>query len=49
MGNHWEIVADWQGKPLLVNLKPEEFSEGSREGYVHFARTGVFLLPPQDR
>ena len=49
MGNHWEIVADWQGKPLLVNLKPEEFSEGSREGYVHLARAGVFLLPPQDR
>ncbi|HDL5536596.1 TPA: ferric ABC transporter ATP-binding protein, partial [Mannheimia haemolytica] len=23
MGNHWEIIAEWEGKDLLVNTKPE--------------------------
>ncbi|HDZ6775456.1 TPA: ferric ABC transporter ATP-binding protein, partial [Mannheimia haemolytica] len=25
MGNHWEIIAEWEGKDLLVNTKPENF------------------------
>ena len=45
MGNHWEIIADWQGHELLINLKPEDFREGQEEGYIHFTPTGVFLLP----
>ena len=45
MGNHWEIIADWQGHELLINLKPEAFDEGQKEAWLHFNPTGVFLLP----
>lgn len=44
MGHHWEIVADWHGHDLLVNLHPEYFADGITEVYVHIAHTGVFLL-----
>jgi len=45
MGNHWEIIANWQGQELLINLRPEDFRAGAIEGYLHFTPTGVFLLP----
>ena len=47
MGNHWEIIARWQGQELLINLQPDEFTEDRKEGYVHFSLDGVFLLPKE--
>ncbi|TNH05680.1 ferric ABC transporter ATP-binding protein [Testudinibacter sp. TR-2022] len=44
MGNHWEIVADWHGQSLLINLNPEDFNAGQQSAYVHFSSRGVFLL-----
>ncbi|HDL5259881.1 TPA: ferric ABC transporter ATP-binding protein, partial [Mannheimia haemolytica] len=36
MGNHWEIIAEWEGKDLLVNTKPENFYPHIKQAYVHF-------------
>ncbi|KGQ70080.1 ferric transporter ATP-binding subunit [Chelonobacter oris] len=47
MGNHWEIVALWAGKELLINSNPENFDPNQREAYVHFSARGVFLLPKE--
>ena len=47
MGNHWEIIADWQGNELLINLQPDEYDENRHGAYVHLSPTGIFLLPPQ--
>ncbi|KAE9525695.1 ferric ABC transporter ATP-binding protein [Testudinibacter aquarius] len=47
MGNHWEIVADWHGQSLLINLNPEDFDAGQHSAYVHFSSRGVFLLPKE--
>ncbi|MGQ0286284.1 ferric ABC transporter ATP-binding protein [Pasteurellaceae bacterium 22721_9_1] len=44
MGNHWEIVAEWGGKDLLVNSNPEEFDPNAQQAYLHLAEHGVFLL-----
>ena len=44
MGNHWEIVADWNGKELLINTKPDQFDADLTEAFVHFTKQGVFLL-----
>ncbi|GAB1667621.1 ferric ABC transporter ATP-binding protein [Mannheimia haemolytica] len=44
MGNHWEIIAEWEGKDLLVNTKPENFYPHIKQAYVHFIEQGVFLL-----
>ncbi|MDU8924206.1 ferric ABC transporter ATP-binding protein [Pasteurellaceae bacterium LIM206] len=44
MGNHWEIVADWGGRELLINANPEFFSSEMTEGFVHLNKQGVFLL-----
>ncbi|MCK3658805.1 ferric transporter ATP-binding subunit [Pasteurellaceae bacterium Pebbles2] len=44
MGNHWEIVAEWGGKDLLVNGKPEDFDPNAQQAYVHLSEQGVFLL-----
>ncbi|MCW9711181.1 ferric ABC transporter ATP-binding protein [Avibacterium sp. 21-586] len=44
MGNHWEIVAQWGGKPLLINCQPDSFDPAIKQAYVHFADYGVFLL-----
>lgn len=44
MGNHWEIVANWGGKDLLVNSNPEDFDPHAQTAYVHLAEHGVFLL-----
>ncbi|HDL5799652.1 TPA: ferric ABC transporter ATP-binding protein, partial [Mannheimia haemolytica] len=34
MGNHWEIIAEWEGKDLLVNTKPENFYPHIKQAYV---------------
>ncbi|WP_439259350.1 ferric ABC transporter ATP-binding protein [Lonepinella sp. BR2930] len=44
MGNHWEIVADWGGKDLLVNCNPEDFDPNAESAFVHLSEHGVFLL-----
>lgn len=44
MGNHWEIVAQWGGNPLLINATPDSFDPTMKEAYVHFSEHGVFLL-----
>ena len=44
MGNHWEIVAEWGGKELLINSNPEEFNPDLQQAFVHFSERGVFLL-----
>lgn len=44
MGNHWEIVASWGGKDLLINSNPENFNPNTQKAYVHLAEHGVFLL-----
>ncbi|MDO4430383.1 MAG: ferric ABC transporter ATP-binding protein [Lonepinella koalarum] len=44
MGNHWEIVAEWGGKDLLINCKPENFNANANQAYISFAEHGVFLL-----
>lgn len=44
MGNHWEVVAHWAGKDLLVNTKPEDFNAELKEAYVNLSPHGVFLL-----
>ncbi|PJG84162.1 ferric ABC transporter ATP-binding protein [Caviibacterium pharyngocola] len=44
MGNHWEIVAEWGGKDLLINANPDNFIPDLTEAYIHLAEHGVFLL-----
>ncbi|TCK70612.1 ferric ABC transporter ATP-binding protein [Lonepinella koalarum] len=44
MGNHWEIVANWGGKALLVNCNPEDFDPKAESAFVHLSEHGVFLL-----
>ena len=44
MGNHWEIVAEWGGKELLINSNPEDFNPDLKQAFVHFSERGVFLL-----
>lgn len=44
MGNHWEIIAKWQGNELLINLKTEKFDPEQREAYIEFSLDGLFLL-----
>ena len=44
MGNHWEIVAEWGGKELLINSNPEDFNPDLQQAFVHFSERGVFLL-----
>ncbi|OZN25551.1 ABC transporter ATP-binding protein [Actinobacillus seminis] len=44
MGNHWEIIADWGGKDLLINATPDNFNPTLNEAYIHLAEHGVFLL-----
>lgn len=44
MGNHWEVVAIWGGKELLVNCKPEDFKADLKQAYVNLSKHGVFLL-----
>ncbi|MDO4777834.1 MAG: ferric ABC transporter ATP-binding protein [Cardiobacteriaceae bacterium] len=48
MGNHWEIIADWNGNELLINLQPDEYEEHWQSAYVHLSPTGIFLLPQRD-
>ncbi|OOF49509.1 ABC transporter ATP-binding protein [Rodentibacter trehalosifermentans] len=44
MGNHWEVVACWGGKDLLVNCKPEDFNADLKQAYVNLSEQGIFLL-----
>ncbi|EEV24983.1 ferric transporter ATP-binding subunit [Actinobacillus minor 202] len=44
MGNHWEIIAEWGSKELLINANPEHFNTHITEAYIHFSGHGVFLL-----
>ena len=44
MGNHWEVVANWAGKDLLVNCKPEDFNADLKQAYVNLFDHGIFLL-----
>ncbi len=44
MGNHWEVVADWHGRELLINLRPEVFEGSVSEAYLYFSQTGLCLL-----
>ena len=44
MGNHWEVIASWAGKDLLVNCKPEDFNANLKQAYVNLSEQGIFLL-----
>lgn len=44
MGNHWEIVAEWNNQELLINANPDRFDPTIKEAYIHLAEHGVFLL-----
>ncbi|HBO39155.1 MAG TPA: ferric ABC transporter ATP-binding protein [Pasteurellaceae bacterium] len=44
MGNHWEIMAEWGGRDLLINANPEGFDPNIQQAFVHLAEHGVFLL-----
>ena len=44
MGNHWEVVAKWAGRDLLVNCKPEDFNADLKQAYVNLSDHGIFLL-----
>lgn len=44
MGNHWEVVAIWAGKELLVNCKPEDFNAELKQAYINLSKHGIFLL-----
>ncbi|WGE31956.1 ferric ABC transporter ATP-binding protein [Actinobacillus genomosp. 2] len=44
MGNHWEIVAEWNGKEVLVNANPDQFDADSKEAFIQFTEQGIFLL-----
>ncbi len=45
MGNHWEVMAIWQGKELLINAAPDQFDSKQSETFIQLAEHGVFLLP----
>lgn len=44
MGSYWEIVVQWQGQEVLVNLNPDQYDENQTEHYLHLAEKGIFLL-----
>lgn len=44
MGSYWEIVVQWQGQEVLVNLNPVQYDESRVEHYLHLNHTGIFLL-----
>ncbi|VEI48701.1 ferric transporter ATP-binding subunit [Actinobacillus equuli] len=44
MGNHWEIVTEWNGKEVLVNANPDQFEPALREAFIHFTEQGIFYL-----
>lgn len=44
MGSYWEIVVQWQGQEVLVNLNPDQYDENQRDHYLHLAEKGIFLL-----
>ncbi|SUT94326.1 ferric ABC transporter ATP-binding protein [Actinobacillus lignieresii] len=44
MGNHWEIVANWGGKDVLINANPDQFNPDTKEAFIHFTEQGIFLL-----
>lgn len=44
MGAHWEIIVEWQGKEIMVNLNPDQYDETQAEHYIHLNKTGIFLL-----
>ncbi|KAE9533710.1 ferric ABC transporter ATP-binding protein [Ursidibacter arcticus] len=44
MGSYWEIIAQWQGKEILINLNPEHYQEQQSEHYIHLNNKGIFLL-----
>ncbi len=46
MGNHWEVIVQWQGKELMINLNPEDYDETQQNCYVEIKNKGVFLLNP---
>ncbi|PIE42555.1 MAG: hypothetical protein CSA47_00225 [Gammaproteobacteria bacterium] len=45
MRNHWEVIANWHGEELLINLSPESFEDSTGDAYLHFSKTGLCLLP----
>lgn len=44
MGNHWEVIVQWQGKELMINLNPEDYDETQTSHFVHLMNKGIFLL-----
>lgn len=44
MGNHWEIVANWNGKDVLINANPDQFDPDATKAFIHFTEQGIFLL-----
>ncbi len=48
MGSHWEIVAQWADKELLINASPEHFQVGMQQAYIDMEIHGVFLLNKED-
>ncbi|MDD0824189.1 ferric ABC transporter ATP-binding protein [Mannheimia sp. AT1] len=44
MGAHWEIIVEWQGKEIMVNLNPDQYDEAQSEFYIHLSSKGIFLL-----
>lgn len=39
MGNHWEIIANWGGKDLLINATPDNFNPTLNEDIYSLSRT----------
>ncbi|BFU59453.1 MULTISPECIES: ferric ABC transporter ATP-binding protein [Rodentibacter] len=48
MGNHWEVVARWADKDLLINCKPEDFNANLKQAYVNLSEQGIFLLKKEE-
>lgn len=44
MGAYWEIRVAWQGYDVLLHLSPEQYIPAQTMHYLHFNRTGMFLL-----
>lgn len=44
MGNHWEVIVNWAGEEMLINLSPESFNANFTTAYVKISPKGVFLL-----
>lgn len=44
MGAHWEIIVEWQGQEIMVNLNPDQYDEAQSAYYIHLSQTGIFLL-----